>query len=154
MRIDKNETNAYSKRYYQDHREEIIENCKEYDRENRAAIREDRREYHRVYQSQWHARLKQIVLNHYGTTCRACGEANFKKLCVDHIEENGKSHREELGLKREGFNSQFYSWLIKNNFPDGYQTLCQPCNLRKSYLHRNGLDGELKDMLSSRSELG
>lgn len=100
---------------------------------------EHHREYHRVYQSQYHARLKQIVLNHYGTTCQVCGETDFKKLCIDHVHENGKTHREELGLKREGFNTQFYSWLIKNNFPEGFQTLCITCNSKKSAIYRWGL---------------
>ena len=38
--------------------------------------------------------------------------------------------REDLGLKREGFNTQFYSWLIKNNFPEVFQYTIR--HLRKS----------------------
>jgi DNA mismatch repair ATPase MutS len=102
---------------------------------------EHHREYHKNYQKQYHTNLKQKVLNHYGKICKICGETDIKKLCTDHIHEDGRNHREELSLKAEGFNTQFYSWLIKNNFPEGFQTLCITCNSRKSALYRwHGLD--------------
>lgn len=92
------------------------------------------REYHRIYQREYNALLKGRVLNHYGRACHTCGETDPDKLCIDHLNENGRAHREALGMRRVGFSSQFYSWLIRSNFPPGYQTLCLGCNKVKSGL--------------------
>lgn len=121
---------GYFKTYYQEHKEEVKERSEKWNEKNKPWLTDRRREYCRIYRIQYHAHLKQTVLNHYGTTCKICGETDFKKLCIDHIHENGKTHREDLGLKREGFNTQFYSWLIKNNFPEVFQYTIR--HLRKS----------------------
>ena len=56
--------------------------------------------------------------------CPSCKEERIEFLCIDHVNGGGTKHRKELGMG----GSTFYTWLIKNNFPDGYQVLCHNCN--------------------------
>jgi hypothetical protein len=67
------------------------------------------------------------VFNHYGNKCACCGESNILFLSIDHINGGGTKHRQEIGR------TPIYRWLIKNNFPEGYQTLCMNCNCAKAW---------------------
>lgn len=49
-------------------------------------------------------------------------------LTIDHIFEDGKAHREELGTRHT---IALYQWLINNDFPDTFQVLCMNCNFAK-----------------------
>jgi hypothetical protein len=73
------------------------------------------------------ARLKQQVLKYYGEACACCGAT--ENLVIDHISGggSGKRHRQEIGPGPE----PIHAWLIRNNFPPGFQTLCAPCNQSK-----------------------
>lgn len=79
------------------------------------------------------SRLKQriAVLAHYGVggkpVCRHCGFDDVRALSIDHVHNNGSEHRKTV---RGG---EFYTWLGRNNFPDGFQTLCRNCNWIKEY---------------------
>ena len=68
---------------------------------------------------------KRRVLEHYGTSCACCGTTEH--LAIDHVKGDGKRHREEIGATSQAL----YVWLIKNNFPAGFQTLCTSCNNSK-----------------------
>jgi len=75
-------------------------------------------------------KLKMQVLTHYGGSppkCDCCGDSNTEFLSIDHINGGGNQHRKELGLGRAG-GYDFYMWLIKNNYPDGFRVLCFNCN--------------------------
>jgi hypothetical protein len=77
-------------------------------------------------------RVKFNVIKHYsnGTfKCKKCGFSDMRALQLDHINGNGK--KETQLLKRSG--NGFYSYLINNNYPDGYQILCANCNWIKKY---------------------
>jgi len=74
---------------------------------------------------------KKSVMDHYGGKCACCGESEPCFLAIDHIEGNGNSHRRKIGK----WGSGFFKWLIKNDFPDGFQILCHNCNMGK---HLNG----------------
>ena len=76
-----------------------------------------------------HLAARDKVFNHYGNQCECCGESNILFLSVDHINNDGASHRKEIGRGR------INQWLINNNFPPGFQLLCFNCNLGK---YRNG----------------
>ena len=67
---------------------------------------------------------KEQVFDHYGRRCRCCGQT--WDLSIDHINGDGKAHRAAIGQRK------LYRWLIQNNFPSDYQTLCRPCNSSKS----------------------
>lgn len=66
-------------------------------------------------------KYRNAVLDHYGRQCACCGESFNEFLTIDHI--NGENKNEKY---RCGF--QLYTWLVKNNFPEGFQTLCMNCN--------------------------
>lgn len=65
----------------------------------------------------------QIFTRYGGAICVCCGETKMQFLSLDHINDNGSSHRAEVG---EG--SSMYRWVINNNFPTGFQVLCHNCN--------------------------
>lgn len=79
-------------------------------------------EYDRKYNRQ----LRERVLAHYGRSCACCGESTYEFLSIDHTEGGGNKHRAEH-LRHKGGNLQV-RWLIKNNFPPGFRTLCHNCN--------------------------
>lgn len=102
------------------------ERKREYMRERYYAKREDYIKAAKVYRQL----IKACVLEHYGKVCQCCGEGNNAFLSVDHIDSDGAKHRKEIG-KSSGIG--FYSWLKKNNFPLGFQTLCFNCNIARHH---------------------
>lgn len=110
---------------------------KEYDQKHREGIRAYRLDYNQRHLSRLGVRemrrLEQVrVLMHYsnptGTPiCNNCGEQDMTVLCIDHISGGGSKHEKER-------NSPLSRWLIKNNYPSGFQVLCANCNIRKSKL--------------------
>jgi hypothetical protein len=70
-------------------------------------------------------RLREQVFAHYGTSCACCGSS--VRLTIDHVQGDGLEHRRVIGPGT----SALYRWLIRNGFPDGFQTLCRPCNASK-----------------------
>ena len=75
---------------------------------------------------------KELVFNAYGgCRCNCCGETEIMFLTIDHINGGGTKHMRTLANNGR----LFYDWLEKNNFPPGYQVLCQNCNTGK---YRNG----------------
>ncbi len=71
------------------------------------------------------ARFKVQAFAHYGNVCACCGESDERFLTIDHIHGGGMAHRRTLGGK------SLHQWLVENNFPTGFQTLCQNCNFAK-----------------------
>lgn len=73
--------------------------------------------------------MKMQVFLHYSNgviQCACCGELEIKFLSIDHIEGRKKFNH------GKGFGGvKLYNWLIKNNFPDGFQILCINCNWAK-----------------------
>lgn len=66
--------------------------------------------------------LRNEVKQAYGGKCSCCGEADFRFLTVDHINNDGAEHRRQIS------GSRIYNYLKKNNFPGGFQILCWNCN--------------------------
>lgn len=77
-------------------------------------------------------RLRNRVLIHYSKVdypcCVDCGEWDIRCLSIDHINGGGTQHRKETGS-----GVKFYHWLEKNNYPQGYDTVCMNCNFRRRY---------------------
>lgn len=64
---------------------------------------------------------KIAVLTAYGgLICACCGETHLEFLSLNHLNGGGNQHRKEV--------KNLYRWLIKNNFPPGYNVLCMNCN--------------------------
>jgi hypothetical protein len=70
--------------------------------------------------------LKIEVFEHYGSKCACCEEDTLEYLTIDHINNDGATHRKEIG-------TQIFPWLKSNNYPNNFQILCFNCN----YVKRN-----------------
>jgi hypothetical protein len=70
---------------------------------------------------------KKIVVDQYGGFCACCRETEIVWLTVDHINGDGKTHRQA-----QGSGSALHRWLIRHGFPPGFQILCANCHLAKS----------------------
>ncbi len=68
----------------------------------------------------WHA-ARNLVIAKYGGGCRCCGESTPEFIEIDHINNDGKVHRQLTGR-------HVYTWIIKHNFPGDLQLLCAKCN--------------------------
>lgn len=80
-----------------------------------------------LYQAIIHNRNKWAVIIHYGRVCSCCKESQIAFLTLDHINGGGNKHRKEVTGSKAG-GTTFYAWIIKENFPEGYQVLCWNCN--------------------------
>jgi len=83
------------------------------------------------------AREKRIIcLKHYSNSdtpfCKCCNEKFREFLTLDHPNNDGYLHRRSLYGTQNGSGSDFYRWLIKNNFPLKLDVLCWNCNISKS----------------------
>lgn len=95
----------YTKAYYYTHKEENKPRRKE-------------------YYIKFREKIKLQVLNHYGTVCQCCGQREINFLTIHHI--NGRGKKIKYEDKCSGL--VFWIWLVKNNFPKGYEVLCYKCN--------------------------
>jgi hypothetical protein len=84
----------------------------------------------------WRDKIRTRVFEHYGLACQECGST--KNPQIDHIAQDGGAHRDSLGYAGSG--NILYRWLIKNNFPEGFRTLCADCNELAYILHCRGVD--------------
>ena len=67
--------------------------------------------------------LKLEVLSYYSQDlkCDGCGFSDVRALSIDHVKGDGAKHRKKIG------NVDFYRWIKKNKFPEGFQVLCFNC---------------------------
>jgi len=74
--------------------------------------------------------------------CNCCGE-NFDEdfLAVDHIRGRREMDSEpalvKLGYSSKLVGKMLQSWIMKNNFPEGFQILCANCNTAKGMRKNN-----------------
>jgi len=81
----------------------------------------------------YYYRLQDSAIKAYGGyRCACCGETEPLFLTLDHVNNDGKSHRKMLGTLG---GAKLYKWLRDNNYPSGFQVLCSNCNHGKQ---RNG----------------
>lgn len=117
---NKEQKKAYHHKYYLEHLERIKAN------------RRKHREQKKIYDTEYRRQLKTKVLSHYsgGDTpaCIHCGVRDMRILSIDHIDGSGAEHRR---LVSSG--TGFYHWLVRNNYPEGYQTLCMNCQFIKRF---------------------
>jgi len=133
-----------SKEYYKTHKEQILisnkkwrllhhEQMKQIHHNNYLKHRESKLKFQNEYDKNIRQRLKLMVVFHYTKgkmQCVCCGEGHLQFLTIDHENNNGSQERKRLkaaGIHSIG--SNFYKWLINNNYPVGYQVLCYNCNL-------------------------
>lgn len=71
--------------------------------------------------------IKREVMDAYGGKCTCCGEQELGFLTIDHSNDNGNRHRQEIP------GASIYHWLKKVGFPkDDYQCMCFNCNLGRA----------------------
>lgn len=108
--------------------------------------KKDRPEYiqrMRELDKQANERFRLEILRKYSrdkVSCACCGVTDAVFLTLDHINGDGAAERTraaaEMGKDARGFAGlQFYRWLRRQDFPDGYAVLCWNCNYAK---HRLG----------------
>lgn len=86
---------------------------------------------HRELMRRVRKELKLEVFSHYCNgeiKCQKCGFSDIRALTIDHINGDGAEHRRKLKHA-----SKTYSWLRKNNYPDGFQVLCMNCQFIKKF---------------------
>lgn len=119
--------NEARRRYCDANRERVLLIGRESARRARAANPEKFRDKNR----RDIVELRDAVRDHYGWVCACCGST--ERLQIDHIKGDGAEHRRELfGRARGNGSARFYRWLIRQGFPEGYQTLCLSCNSSKN----------------------
>lgn len=81
----------------------------------------------------WRLLAKIKVFEHYcpgRIECACCREDKLVFLTIDHMKGDGNKHRREV---KTVSGSGVHTWLIKNNFPVGFQVLCFNCNVGKYF---------------------
>jgi hypothetical protein len=124
----RNEALAYEREWRKNH--PLTENTLQKMRE-RNHLPENRTKQ-RISKAKKYALDKQAAFDHYGKVCICCGEKEQLFLEIDHINNDGNEQRKLLGFSGGG---DLYRWLRKNNYPDGFQTLCANCNHGKYRNH-------------------
>jgi hypothetical protein len=90
------------------------------------------------------------VLQHYSKEysktdipcCRCCGlNSHIDFLDIDHIRGRKEMDSEpefiEMGYSSKMSSHVLLVWIIKNNFPKGFQVLCKNCNMTKGMPRNN-----------------
>lgn len=128
------ERKAYMKQYYQEHKEEAKAYSQEHKEEKRVSMvlwRQENKGKLREYKQRSRLSLKVAIFTHYGKgkcACVKCGESRLACLSIDHC--NG---RKAAGDDRTLTGENIYYWLRKQDYPEGYQTLCMNCQWVKRY---------------------
>lgn len=110
---------------------------------NRQWIDSNRERYNEA-KSEYRFKLKLAAITHYsnGTmACAGCGyTGNLDALCLDHINDDGKAHRLELGCGGRGIGAgtTMYERLKALGWLPGLQVLCANCNTIKEVTRKRG----------------
>ena len=136
------EVREHKRKWYLDHREREIERGKKWKLDHPERWEVIRRRWYDAHKKEavaraiernrtqgvleYNQRKKIDVLTHYGNgspECVLCGHDKLTSLSIDHINGNGNKHRREIKK------CNTYRWLMKNNYPEGFRTLCMNCQL-------------------------
>ena len=116
---------AYKREWHQQNREKVLERVREWVKANPGKRRKNALAYY--------YRLQHAAIEAYGGyQCHWCGITEPLVLCIDHVNNDGRDHRREIGSVG---GHKFYKWLADNDWPPGFQVLCMNCNHAK---YRNG----------------
>lgn len=126
-------SNELSRIYQQNNMEKVLERGRRWRENNLEKYREQKRERAKRWREsgkdrEYNERMRLKVLVYYSGNplkCACCGEGNIEFLTIDHISGKGNEHRRKNNIRG---GQHFYRWLIKNNYPEGFQVLCMNCN--------------------------
>ena len=134
----------WEKQYYRKNKERISIYCKKWYRrtyKERAKYRERMKEPRKQLDARRNKEIREIILRHYCKNNKIKCElhktyfpndntiTDTRILVIDHINGGGCKQKRELGVQ----GAQFYRWLMKHNFPKGYQIICHNCNWIKKW---------------------
>lgn len=85
-----------------------------------------------TYNQGYKKRFRREVLMAYGGVCHCCREDNLDFLSLEHLNQRGKAHREELGSTMA-----VYHWARREGYPKTLSILCDSCN--KAAYWNNGV---------------
>lgn len=109
-------------------------------RDSDPVFREKERHKSRIIGPKQTEFYKEAVMNVYTNgeqTCRHCGQGDLDVLCLDHIGNDGASHKRGMGENPINFaGMRMYRWVVKNDYPPIFQVLCASCNLKKEVVRR------------------
>ncbi len=90
---------------------------------------------HDAAHERYRLREKQACVGAYGGCCNCCGESEIKFLTLDHVANDGASHRRSLSARGDnaGGGLTMYRLARKEGYPSKYQVLCFNCNLGKQH---------------------
>lgn len=144
---DKIKEKSYQKQYQFTHKTEWKNYHKNYSKQwyidNKIIVSNKHKQYrdtHKIESKLNRDSIRLKVLNHYSNhnlKCKNCNEIHIEFLEIDHINGGGKKHKKSLHL----YGNALYRWLVKNNYPDGYQVLCSNCNWKKRKSSMVGITG-------------
>lgn len=121
----KSKQQIYNQEYYRENRDQIIARVNEWVAQN--PEKRKRNALAHYY------RMQDAAIKAYGGyRCACCGETQPMFICLDHVNNDGRAHRKEIGTLG---GAKLYKWLRDNNYPSGFQVLCMNCNHGK---YRNG----------------
>jgi len=140
------------------YRERNPEHVKKLSRQNYAKHKERNRPRVNKRGKEIRKKTKLEVYTHYSNgvpKCACCGVTGIEFLTVDHIIPKREMEKDQKLIEKR-FRANFKAnrlsqWLIKNNFPKGFQILCWNCNYAKGVFgdcpHKIKLKKSLTDML-------
>lgn len=114
--------------------------CKDCDRAYHLRLyyknHEQNKKQSRTWKKAESVKVKAAVFAAYGGyICRCCGETEKAFLTIDHVNNDGNVwRREKIGKfkgRTTGGGYPTYRWLVKHEFPDGFQVLCMNCQFGK-----------------------
>lgn len=95
----------------------------------------------------WARNHKQVrrlrVIDYYskGTRrCNCCGETQLQFMQIDHINNDGYKNRKLIKQ------SNIENWILKNNYPEGFQILCANCNFGRR-INKGVCPHQLKEVM-------
>jgi hypothetical protein len=127
------------KKYYHNNKEARRANSKKWEINNRERYLKRAKDYNKLHskdKQEWNKNKRLLVLSHYSKIlsksnipiCMNCGLNGIEFLHIDHIE--GIKNKE---VKHIRAGSNLINYLIRENFPKGYQVLCGNCNWLKHF---------------------
>jgi hypothetical protein len=136
--IDRESTNKTQRAWCDKNRESVRAANSKWRKNNLEKVKAKDKRYRKTNKDKINRRNKEIrknvfieVLNHYGHVCHVCGSE--QNPCIDHIGGNyGNSPKSGASL---------WFWLKKNNFPPGFRTLCNACNIHDGWFRKYPLFG-------------
>lgn len=125
----------YSREYYRKNKDRLNR-----DEKDRNALRRQNPEWVESERKRgrefWRKLRHEAIMAYGGYRCACCGETEPMFLSIDHVFNDGASHRRAIAGHTEnngkGASGHTMVWLKRHNYPAGFQVLCMNCNFGKA----------------------